>query len=353
MKLNKKFFIFLGGLLLAVAVLGLAIFAWQCHLKQEQVRKAEEEKETYESLNYYTGTFTIDDYSFLENGTGVAVHWKSENPEEDALVRKYATLKNADRPVQVTIGARNANYIVRENMKLPSGPNYLDKKNEDNYYTLSIYHVKNQQLEGYKEDLYKLVSDYNSKYLPRGIEETLTVIDGNNYLSILASESGEHEKFQTLWYNLDTRKIEWEDNKTAQFQSPTFNFKLNTQQFKEKLGNFRFPIIYPLGEAVDTSWIRNILMAQTDPKAAALLEKTNSQLYILDKSVKDYLEFYSLLVPSNTDLYEGVIPASISKDGLEHPFNSKEEFNQFYDESKDKELMKQKQNKSILQERVY
>ncbi len=26
----------------------------------------------------------------------------------------------------------------------------------------------------------------------------------------------------------------------------------------------------------------------------------------LDKSVKDYLEFYSLLVPSNTDLYEGV-----------------------------------------------
>ena len=201
--------------------------------------------------------------------------------------------------------------------------------------------------------MYKLVSDYNSRYLPRGIDETLTVIDGNNYLSILASEPGEHEKFQTLWYNLDTRKIEWEDNKTAQFQSPTFNFKLNTQQFKEKLGNFRFPIIYPLGEAVDTSWIRNILMAQTDPKAAALLEKTNSQLYILDKSVKDYLEFYSLLVPSNTDLYEGVIPASISKDGLEHPFNSKEEFNQFYDESKDKELMKQKQNKSILQERVY
>jgi len=48
--------------ILALAVLGLAIFAWQCHLKQEQVRKAEEEKETYESLNYYTGTFTIDDY---------------------------------------------------------------------------------------------------------------------------------------------------------------------------------------------------------------------------------------------------------------------------------------------------
>ena len=340
--------------LLAVAVLGLAIFAWQCHLKQEQVRKAEEEKETYESLNYYTGTFTIDDYSFLENGTGVAVHWKSENPEEDALVRKYITsLKALEGPVKVTRGARNANYIVRENIKLPSRPNYLDKKNEDNYYTLSIYHIKNQQLEVYKEDLYKLVSDYNSKYLPRGILETLTVIDGNNYLSILASESGEHEKFQTLWYNLDTRKIEWEDNKTAQFQSPTFNFKLNTQQFKEKLGNFRFPILYPLGEAVDTSWIQNSLMAQTDPKAAALLEKTNSQLYILDKSVKDYLEFYSLLVPSNTDLYEGVIPASISKDGLEHPFNSKEEFNQFYDESKDKELMKQKQNKSILQERVY
>ena len=340
--------------ILALAVLGLAIFAWQCHLKQDQLQKAKEERETYESLNYYTGTFTIDDYSFLENGTGVAVHWKSENPEEDALVRKYATLPaTSENPTHVTRGAHNPNYIVRENIKLPSMPNIIDKKNEGNYYTLSIYHVKNQQLEGYKEDLYKLVSDYNSRYLPRGIEETLTVIDGNNYLSIYASESGEHDKFQTLWYNLDTRKIEWEDNKTAQYQSPTFNFKLNTQQFDEKLGNFKFPITYPLGEAVDTSWIRNILMAQTDPKAAALLEKTNSQLYILDKSVKDYLEFYSLLVPSNTDLYEGVIPASISKDGLEHPFNSKEEFNQFYDESKDKELMKQKQNKSILQERVY
>ena len=150
--------------LLSLAVLGLAIFAWQCHLKQDQLQKAKEERETYESLNYYTGTFTIDDYSFLENGTGVVVHWKSENPEEDALVRKYATLKNADRPVQVTIGARNANYIVRENMKLPSGPNYLDKKNEDDYYTLSIYHVKNQQLEGYKEDLYKCQHPENSRH---------------------------------------------------------------------------------------------------------------------------------------------------------------------------------------------
>ena len=55
--------------LLSLAVLGLAIFAWQCHLKQDQLQKAKEERETYESLNYYTGTFTIDDYSFLENGT--------------------------------------------------------------------------------------------------------------------------------------------------------------------------------------------------------------------------------------------------------------------------------------------
>ena len=85
--------------LLALAVLGLAIFAWQCHLKQDQLQKAKEERETYESLIYYTGTFTIDDYSFLENGTGVVVHWKSENPEEDALVRKYATLKNAEGEV--------------------------------------------------------------------------------------------------------------------------------------------------------------------------------------------------------------------------------------------------------------
>jgi len=93
----------------------------------------------------YTGTFTIDDYSFLENGTGVAVHWKSENPEEDALVRKYATLPaTSENPTHVTRGAHNPNYIVRENIKLPSMPNIIDKKNEGNYYTLSIYHVKNQ-----------------------------------------------------------------------------------------------------------------------------------------------------------------------------------------------------------------
>jgi len=115
-------------------------------VRQKQIGSFhQKEKETYESLNYYTGTFTIDDYSFLENGTGVAVHWKSENPEEDALVRKYATLPaTSENPTHVTRGARNPNYIVRENIKLPSGPNYLDKKNEGNYYTLSIYHVKNQ-----------------------------------------------------------------------------------------------------------------------------------------------------------------------------------------------------------------
>ena len=30
--------------LLSLAVLGLAIFAWQCHLKQDQLQKAKEER---------------------------------------------------------------------------------------------------------------------------------------------------------------------------------------------------------------------------------------------------------------------------------------------------------------------
>ncbi len=54
-------------------------------------------------------------------------------------------------------------------------------------------------------------------------------------LSILASESQNMRSFKLFGTILILENWMGEDNKTAEFQNPAFNFKLNTQQFKERL----------------------------------------------------------------------------------------------------------------------
>ena len=206
----KKKIIIAASLVLSIAVAVFGLFTYQHHQKQE---KAKQEREKYEKYDYYTGIWEIDSYKFLEDGEGVAVHWKSLTPEEDKIFAKYHP--DEEENLLGAHGASNKRYIVRTYFHNSTyrWTQKLPKEDPDVYFALSIYRIRNQKLEGSQVDLYKLVEDYNSNYVPEntgGIEE----INGKDYLPIKVYKlDSRNSGTRQLWLNLETKKIEWEDSK--------------------------------------------------------------------------------------------------------------------------------------------
>ena len=342
----KKKIIIAASLVLAIVVAVFGLFTYQHHQKQE---KAKQEREKYEKFDYYTGIWDIDSYKFLEDGRGVVVHWKSLTPEEDKLFAKY--YPHSSENLLNAHGASNKHYIVRTyfhnstyrlTQKLP-------KEDPDVYFSLSIYRIKEQKLEGSQVDLYKLVEDYNPNYVPEntgGIEE----INGKDYLPIKVYERDwklSESKF--LWLNLETKKIEWEDSKEQRgMETPLVDLgKLKV--ILENHGPVGITNIYDDMNQNQLTFFPNKLkgsvLEKSDPKAYQLLRKKDSQLYILLDAelyynvvfgnVQEFINLYQLFVPANTNLYEGItIPAELSKDGQVHQVNTKEEFEAYFDVEK-------------------
>ena len=343
----KKKLIIAGSLVLAIVVTIFSVSTYQHHQQQE---KAKQEREKYEKYDYYTGKWEIDSYKFLEDGEGVAVHWKSLTPEEDKIFAKYHP--DEEENLLGAHGASNKRYIVRTYFHNSTyrWTQKLPKEDPDVYFALSIYRIRNQKLEGSQVDLYKLVEDYNSNYVPEktgGIEE----INGKDYVPIKVYKlDSRNSGTRQLWLNLETKKIEWEDSKEQRHpETPS----VDLGQLKVILKNTTK--IYRTTNAYDDSYqnqltffpnnLKRSVLEKSDPKAYRLLRKKDSQLYILLDAkltnnvvfgnVQEFINLYQLFVPANTNLYEGMtIPAELSKDGQVHQVNTKEEFEAYFDVEK-------------------
>lgn len=352
----KKKIIIATSLVLAIAVAVFGLFAYQ---HQQKIEKAKQERDKYEKLFLYTGKWKIDSYEFLEDGRGVAVHWKSQTKEEDELVLKYGS-KTSRNYLNNIHGASNENYIVRENMKLDSyKPKIMSlNNNSENYYTLSIYKITNKKLEESEVDLYKLFAKYNANYVPTAIGN-IAEMNGKSYLPISTYESGHDLSYRKqVWMNLETKKIEWEDHKEVQnTEMPSvalgrlgerlsdMNSKLNTISYYD--WKHQNQIMF------NKKYLKGSVLEKYSPKVYQLLSEKDSQFYILLDSklennrvygnVQKFIELYQLFVPANTNLYEGItIPSELSTDGQVHRVNTKEEFERYYDVDKDNELNKQR-----------
>ena len=342
----KKKIIIATSLVLAIAVAVFGLFTYQYHQKQE---KAKQEREKYENYDYYTGKWEIDSYKFLEDDRGVVVHWKSLTPEEDKIFAKYHP--DEEENLLGAHGASNKHYIVRTYFHNSTyrWTQKLPKEDPDVYFALSIYRIRNQKLEGSQVDLYKLVEDYNSNYVPEktgGIEE----INGKDYLSIKVYKlDSRNSGTRQLWLNLETKKIEWEDSKEQRgMETPLVDLgKLKV--ILENHGPVGITNIYDdMNQNQITFFPNNLkgsVLEKSDPKAYQLLRKKDSQLYILLDAelyynvvlgnVQEFINLYQLFVPANTNLYEGItIPAELSKDGQVHQVNTKEEFEAYFDVEK-------------------
>ena len=347
----KKVLLIVGSVLLGVLLL------WGYHSYQQSER-AKQERQKYENMGYYTGKWEIDSYEFLEDGRGVAVHWKSLTPEEDRLFAKYNP-EVAENFLGVH-GASNQRYIVRKYFHNSTyrGTQKLPKEDPDVYYAMSIYRIEGQHLEGSRLDLYKLVADYNPDYIP---ETTGGIIekDGKDYISIRVYKRGwELSQKSQLWLNLETKQIDWEDRKEQQHhESPSVDLGPLKDKMEEMTTDLRTSTVDDFLYQNKLSFRQDVLkgsvLETAAPKVYQLLSEKDSQFFLLIDSKYDYdkvygdvsqfLDLYQLFVPADTNLYEGLtIPAELSKDGQEHSVNTKEEFDLYYDIAKDRELNKQR-----------
>ena len=295
----------------------------------------------------------------MDDGRGVVVHWKSLTPEEDKLFAKYNP--DVSENYLGVHGASNERYIIRQNIKrLKNIPTMsFPKDDSEGYFKLSIYKIQNHTLKKEDLDLYRFVKKYNKTYKPAEIE-AIVEKDGKNYLPIksyLTTEEKTISKY--LWLNLETKQIEWEDTKMQ---------RNNRQDIFVDLGKLRDRISETTDNLSTTTGVdsvnqnmlsfrknvlKNSVLETKDPKAYQLLSEKDSQIYILLDSkfeddtvygnVQQFIDWYQLFVPANTNLYEGItIPAELSKDEQVHQVNTKDEFDRYYEVQKDNELTKQR-----------
>lgn len=357
----KKVLTIVGSVLVGVLLLwGYHSYQQSEQDKQERQKseQAKQERQKYENMGYYTGKWEIDSYEFLEDGRGVAVHWKSLTPEEDRLFAKYNP-EVAENFLGVH-GASNQRYIVRDYFHNSTyrGTQKLPKEDPEVYYAMSIYRIGDRKLEGSQLDIYKLVEDYNPDYIP---EKTGGIIekDGKDYIPLQVYKRGwELSQKKQLWLNLETKQIDWEDTKKQKYpETPSVDLGPLKERLKGMTTNLRISTAYDLWNQNKLSFRQDVLkgsvLETAAPKVYQLLSEQDSQFFLLIDSKYDYdkvygdvpqfLDLYQLFVPDNTNLYEGLtIPAELSKDGQEHSVNSKEEFDLYYDVAKDRELNKQR-----------
>ena len=320
-KTNRKW---LNRLLLFVSVLGLiggSLFLYQWYLSEK-----------YTGYQYYTGKAKIDSYQIIADDKGIIVLWEPVNSEEKEL-RKYNK--------QLFTEWRNPtsqNYILRDNMKLPKHPSAIyEPVRRDAYWTLSLYKVEGDRLKEEPEiDLLATVDEYKKGYIASYIGPVYSY-KGNDLLALYIRPLENHEKKKKVFLNLQTRKIE-EVKDIENIKFPYSTIKLsNLSNFGIKSDGFGFHFTIKPGEMVDTP-------ISKDKNAMNILEKGNSQVVILTNensfdTVDRIASVYSKFLSNDYNLYrDSKIPKELSTDGQDHVFSSKEEFDQYYDIEKAKNL---------------
>jgi hypothetical protein len=320
-KTNRKW---LNRLLLFVSVLGLiggSLFLYQWYLSEK-----------YTGYQYYTGKAKIDSYQIIADDKGIIVLWEPVNSEEKEL-RKYNK--------QLFTEWRNPtsqNYILRDNMKLPKHPSAIyEPVRRDAYWTLSLYKVEGDRLKEEPEiDLLATVDEYKKGYIASYIGPVYSY-KGNDLLALYIRPLEGYEIKKQVFLNLQTRKIE-EVKAIENIKFPYSSIKLNNiSNFGIKSDGFGFHFTIKPRKMVDTP-------ISKDRNAMNILEKENSQVVILTNensfdTVDRIASVYSKFLSNDYNLYrDSKIPKELSTDGQDHVFSSKEEFDQYYDIEKAKNL---------------
>ena len=183
------------SLITLLVLAGLSLVSWTLYRYYNE--------QYYGQYSQYTGKAEIDDYEIIADGAGAIVHWVSTTPEEDKKMAEFGSYSS------YKIDQSSSHYILRQNVKLKELPfRLMERPSDGAYWTLSVYHINDKKLKEEKEiDLYKVVENYNSNYLPAELGGIYTW-QGQDYLWIEIRDLENPQETRPLFLNLKSRKLE-------------------------------------------------------------------------------------------------------------------------------------------------
>ncbi|MCY7108974.1 hypothetical protein [Streptococcus oralis] len=263
----------------------------------------------------------IVDYKYIEDGKALAIKWDYDNPL-DYWLTSQSTYVYWVSPVA------SQNKIVQEYKRLAISSMYRNEPIDDEYWKITVYDIKTKDFPSKDYDVFKMTRDYDSDYIPTGIDSVIYISEGRELLDIYL-KNAKNGSLSTKSIDLDEGKIVelGEGKNYIQYAKATSFATLLPESENYFMYNWE------IGISKEGKLDKDALIRQKYPEAAKLLEDNNGSIVVLaDKpSIENNMPIYQLLYKEGTNLFENVkIPAENSVDGQEHIVNSQEEFIRYY-----------------------
>ena len=324
----------------------------------------------------------IKDYEFIHNGEALVIEW--DDGDERELI-KEATKDEPQFAYQLNTpnGASGERYIMQESYKLkassdkfsryrtvPGSAPYLsyNEPKEGEYWLIDVYDTNDRKLKPKTYDVFKMVRDYNKKYIPLDISEEIYETEDNEtyfLITMLAPKESNvviengamkvvTEEFnKTSQYPVELGLIDAKTGKISKKSSSGKSVEEVKTESKQRLEN-RHPFAFMLGtglfgtranhlssrglqlrfnESFRETDRYKISLASAYPKVYQMMKNQyRSVLYFLgEEDVEFRLSFLELLTsPYNSFVKDFTLPADFSIDGQEHLVQNKEEFLQYF-----------------------
>lgn len=324
----------------------------------------------------------IKDFEFIHNGKALVIEW--DDVDERELIEEVTK----DEPqfayqLSTPNGASGERYIMQESYKLkassdkfsryrtsPDSAPYLsyNEPKEGEYWLIDVYDTNDRKLKPKTYDVFKMVRDYNKKYIPLDISEEIYETEDNEayfLITMLAPKESNvviengamkvvTEGFnETSQYPVELGLIDAKTGKISKKSSSGKSVEEVKTESKQRLEN-RHPFAFMLGTGLfgpranhlssrglqlrfnqsfrETE--KNIIpLASAYPKVYQMMKnKYRSTLYFLgEEDVEFRLSFLELLHDSYGSFVKNfTLPADFSIDGQEHLVQNKEEFLRYF-----------------------
>ena len=324
----------------------------------------------------------IKDYEFIHNGEALVIEW--DDGDERELI-KEATKDEPQFAYQLNTpnGASGERYIMQESYKLkassdkfsryrtvPGSAPYLsyNEPKEGEYWLIDVYDTNDRKLKPKTYDVFKMVRDYNKKYIPLDISEEIYETEDNEtyfLITMLAPKESNvviengamkvvTEEFnKTSQYPVELGLIDAKTGKISKKSSSGKSVEEVKTESKQRFEN-RHPFAFMLGTGLfgpranhlssrglqlrfnqsfrETE--KNIIpLASAYPKVYQMMKNQyRSTLYFLgEEDVEFQLSFLELLHDSYGSFVKNfTLPADFSIDEQEHLVQNKEEFLRYF-----------------------
>lgn len=263
----------------------------------------------------------IVDYKYIEDGKALAIKWDYDNPL-DYWLTSQSTYVYWVSPVA------SQNKIVQEYKRLAISSMYRNEPIDDEYWKITVYDIKTKDFPSKDYDVFKMTRDYDSDYIPTGIDSVIYISEGRELLDIYLKNAKNG--------SLSTKSIDLDEGKIVELgKGKNYIQYAKATSFATLLPESENYFMYnwEIGISKEGKLDKDALIRQKYPEAAKLLEDNNGSIVVLaDKpSIENNMPIYQLLYKEGTNLFENVkIPAENSVDGQEHIVNSQEEFIRYY-----------------------